>query len=51
MKLIFFCVKKGPEQEKHLRTMCEYKDAGISVKTGNFRPRFEELLQDIREKM
>ena len=39
--------------------MCEYKgyeiykvyeDAGISNKTGNTRPTFEELLQDIREK-
>lgn len=48
-----------PEQEKRLRTMCEYKgyeiyklykDAGISAKTGNYRPAFEELLQDIREK-
>ena len=48
-----------PEQEKRLRTMCEYKgyeiykvyeDAGISAKTGNTRPAFEELLQDIREK-
>ena len=48
-----------PEQEKRLRTMCEYKgyeiykvykDAGISAKTGNTRPAFEELLQDIRDK-
>lgn len=48
-----------PEQEKRLRAMCEYKgyeiyklykDAGISAKTGNYRPAFEELLQDIREK-
>ena len=47
------------EQEKRLRAMCEYKgyeiyklykDAGISAKTGNYRPAFEELLQDIREK-
>ena len=39
--------------------MCEYKgyeiykiyqDAGISAKTGNIRPAFEELLQDIKEK-
>ena len=39
--------------------MCEYKgyeiykvyeDAGISAKTGNSRPGFEELLQDIRDK-
>mgnify|MGYP004663310551 FL=1 len=48
-----------PEQEKRLRTMCEYKgyeiykvyeECGISVKTGNHRPKFEELLQDIRDK-
>ena len=48
-----------PEQEKRLRAMCEYKgyeiyklykDAGISAKTGNYRPAFEDLLQDIREK-
>ncbi len=47
------------EQEKRLRAMCEYKgyeiyklykDAGISTKTGNTRPAFEELLQDIRDK-
>lgn len=47
------------EQEKRLRAMCEYKsyeiykvykDAGISAKTSNTRPAFEELLQDIREK-
>ena len=39
--------------------MCEYKDyeiykvyqdTGISAKTGNIRPAFEELLQDIKEK-
>lgn len=48
-----------PEQEKRLRAMCEYKgyeiyklykDAGISAKTGNYRPAFEELLQDVRDK-
>ena len=47
------------EQEERLRAMCQYKgyevykvykDAGISAKTGNYRPKFEELLQDIREK-
>ena len=41
-----------PEQEKRLRAMCEYKgyeiydvykDAGISAKTGNFRPEFENI--------
>lgn len=49
-----------PEQEKRLRAMCEYKgyeiyklykDAGISAKTGNTRPAFEELLQDIKDKI
>ena len=48
-----------PEQEKRLRAMCEYKnyeiykvykDAGISAKTGNKRPAFEELKEDIRNK-
>ena len=48
-----------PEQEKRLRAMCEYKgyeiydvykDAGISAKTGNYRPEFERLLQDVRDK-
>ena len=48
-----------PEQEKRLRTMCEYKnyeiykvykDAGISAKTGNKRPAFEELKEDIKNK-
>lgn len=48
-----------PEQEKRLRVMCEYKgyeiykvyeDAGISAKTGNKRPAFDELLQDIKDK-
>lgn len=48
-----------PEQEKRLRAMCEYKnyeiykvykDAGISAKTGNHRPAFEELKDDIKNK-
>ena len=48
-----------PEQEKRLRAMCEFKgyevykvyeDAGISAKTGNKRPAFVELLQDIKDK-
>ena len=34
----------------YVRAMCEYKDAGISAKTGNYRPAFEELLQDIKDK-
>lgn len=47
------------EQEKRLRAMCEYKgyeiykvyeDSGISAKTGNKRPAFEELMQDIKDK-
>ena len=47
------------EQENRLRAMCEYKgyeiykiykDAGISAKTGNHRPSFEELKEDIRSK-
>ena len=46
-----------PEQEKRLRAMCEYKgyeiykvyeDAGISAKTGNKRPEFYRMLEDIR---
>ena len=48
-----------PEQEKRLRMMCEYKgyevfdvyeEGGISAKTGNYRPEFERLLQDIKDK-
>ena len=48
-----------PEQEKRLRVMCEFKgyevykvyeDAGISAKTGNKRPAFDELLHDIKDK-
>src|SRR5574344_302818 len=48
-----------PEQEKRLRALCEYKgysvykvyeDAGISAKTGNKRPSFDKLLQDIKDK-
>ena len=48
-----------PEQEKRLRMMCEYKgyevfdvyeERGISAKTGNYRPEFERLLQDIKDK-
>ena len=48
-----------PEQEKRLRSMCEfkgyeiykiYKDAGISAKTGNHRPAFEKLKEDIKAK-
>ena len=48
-----------PEQEKRLRAMCEYKnyevydvyeERVISAKTGNYRPEFERLLQDVRDK-
>ena len=48
-----------PEQEKRLRAMCEYKnyevydvykERGISAKTGNYRPEFERLLHDVRDK-
>ena len=48
-----------PEQEKRLRAMCEYKnyevydvyeERGISVKTGNYRPEFERLKEDIKNK-
>ena len=48
-----------PEQEKRLKAMCEYKgyeiykvykDAGISAKTGNHRPAFEELKEDVKSK-
>ena len=48
-----------PEQEKRLRAMCEYKgyeiykvykDAGISAKTVNKRPAFEELIVVINNK-
>ena len=45
-----------PEQEKRLRAMCEYKnydvyeERGISAKTGNYRSKFERLLQDVRDK-
>ena len=48
-----------PEQEKRLRTMCEFKgyevynvyeERGISAKTGNYRPAFERLKSDIKSK-
>ena len=47
------------EQEDRLIKMCEYKgyqvykiykDAGISAKTGNKRPAFERLKEDIKNK-
>ena len=48
-----------PEQRERLETMCKFKgyeiydyyeDAGISAKTGNKRPEFERMLDDIRNK-
>ena len=48
-----------PEQKERLETFCKFKgyeivdyyeDAGISAKTGNFRPEFERLKEDIRSK-
>ena len=48
-----------PEQKERLEAMCKYKeyeiydyyeDAGISAKTGNKRPEFDRMLEDIRNK-
>ena len=48
-----------PEQKARLETFCEFKgyeiidyytDAGISAKTGNHRPEFERLKNDIKAK-
>ena len=48
-----------PEQKGRLETFCKFKgydivdyyeDAGISAKTGNFRPEFERLKEDIKSK-
>ena len=48
-----------PEQKERLEAYCKFKgfvikdyytDAGISAKTGNKRPAFEKLLQDIKDK-
>ncbi|MCM1052568.1 MAG: recombinase family protein [Ruminococcus sp.] len=48
-----------PEQRERLEAMCKYKgykiydyyeDAGISAKTGNHRPEFDRLLEDIKAK-
>ena len=48
-----------PEQKERLETFCKFKgyevidyyqDAGISAKTGNHRPEFERLKDDIRTK-
>ena len=46
-----------PEQKERLKIFCKYKnyiivdyytDAGISAKTGNYRPEFERLKEDIK---
>ena len=46
-----------PEQKERLEAFCKFKgyeiidyyqDAGISAKTGNHRPQFERLKEDIR---
>ncbi len=46
-----------PEQKERLQTFCKFKgytivdyytDAGISAKTGNYRPEFERLKEDIK---
>ena len=48
-----------PEQRERLETFCKFKsyeivdyyeDAGISAKTGNYRPEFERLKEDIKSK-
>ena len=48
-----------PEQKERLEAFCKFKgyeiidyyqDAGISAKTGNLRPEFERLKDDIRDK-
>ena len=48
-----------PEQKARLETFCKFKgyeiidyytDAGISAKTGNHRPEFERLKNDIKSK-
>ena len=48
-----------PEQRERLETFCKFKgyeivdyyeDAGISAKTGNYRPEFERLKDDIKAK-
>ena len=48
-----------PEQKERLEAFCKFKgyeiidyyeDAGISAKTGNLRPQFERLKEDIKTK-
>ena len=47
------------EQKLHLEQLCKYKgyeiydyyeDAGISAKKGNYRPEFERLMKDVKDK-
>ena len=49
-----------PEQKERLEAFCKFKDykivdyytdAGISAKTGNYRPEFERLKEDIKNKI
>ena len=48
-----------PEQKERLGALCKYKgykiydyytDAGISAKTGNYRPEFDRLIEDAKNK-
>ncbi len=48
-----------PEQKERLEALCKFKgyeiydyyeDRGISAKTGNYRPDFERLLNDIKSR-
>ena len=48
-----------PEQRERLEAFCKFKgyeiidyyeDAGISAKTGNYRPEYERLKEDIKAK-
>lgn len=55
-------VKEGfslPEQKERLEALCKFKgykiydyytDAGISAKTGNYRPEFDRLIEDAKNK-
>ena len=47
-----------PEQKERLEALCKYKgyqiykyyeDAGISAKTGNKRPAFDEMMEDVKQ--
>ena len=48
-----------PEQKERLEALCKFKgykiydyytDAGISAKTGNYRPEFDRLIEDAKNK-